>query len=602
MSHHDRRRISLLAGFVASLTLTGSLLHTAGASSGVTELVSISTDGQQGNDMSGRFAGPAISGNGQVAAFDSIANTLVPSDTNGVADVFVHDRASDVTERVSIHSNGGQANGGTSTRPALDGVGNLVAFDSSATNLVAGDTNQVMDVFVHDRSTGVTSRVSVSSEEAQANASSNSPSLSADGRFVAFVSAASNLVSGDTNGAEDIFVRDLVAGTTERVSLTSTGGEANSSTTSASISADGRWVAFSSFATNLVPNDTNGHFDSFIHDRETGLTERVSVSSEDSEANGSSSRPSVSADGQLVAFMSIATNLVPNDTNNVQDIFVRDRAAGITERASVSSEEEQANGTSQEPGVRGFTASGPDITADGRFVAFFSSATNLVPGDTNTCPLFFEDTPGACPDAFVRDRVAGTTVRVNVASDGTQANDRTADPVISDEGLEVAFFSAANNLVPNDTNICPLFTEFPGNCPDIFVHEEGTPGGGDEADLAVTKSDSRDPATVGGRLSYLIAVTNNGPATATGVTVTDDLPRGVQFVRASSTAGTCSLQGGDVICAVGSIASGATVNVRIDVRPSRSGTLTNEASADAAETDPVAANNSDVETTQVVAA
>jgi hypothetical protein len=224
--------------------------------------------------MSGRFAGPAINADGSVVAFDSVANTLVPDDTNRVADVFVRDRTTNTTERVSVRSNGAQGNS-VSTRPALDATGNLVAFDSSATNLVRGDTNQLMDVFVHDRTTHRTQRVSVSSDEAQGTGSSNSPSIG--GGFVSFVSSSPNLVPGDTNGAEDIFVRDLATGTTERVSVSSTGEQGNSSSTLASISAGGRFVAFSSFASNLVPGDTNDAFDVFIHDRQTGVTERVSV-------------------------------------------------------------------------------------------------------------------------------------------------------------------------------------------------------------------------------------------------------------------------------------------------------------------------------------
>ncbi len=179
----------------------------------------------------------------------------------------------------------------------------------------------------------------------------------------------------------------------------------------------------------------------------------------------------MSRNGRLVVFMSGATNLVSADTNGNVDVFVRDRTAGTTERVSINGEEQQANGNSQDPGVRGFTASSPDITADGRFVAFFASATNLVSGDTNTCPPVFDQEPGRCPDVFVRDRIAGTTVRVNVASDGTQANERSSDPAISDDGQVVAFFSASGNLVPGDTNTCPGFTAFPGNCPDIFVHD-----------------------------------------------------------------------------------------------------------------------------------
>ena len=571
----------------------------ASAAPGVTELVSISTSGQQGNNISGRFAGPAINANGQVVAFDSIATTLVSGDTNQVGDVFVRDRGTNVTERVSIRTGGLQGNG-FSGRPALNATGSLVTFDSSATNLVLGDTNSLLDVFVHDRTTDTTSRISVSSEEVQGNGSSNSPSIDSEGRFVSFVSSSSNLVPDDTNGVEDIFVRDLVAGVTERVSFTSTGQQANSSNTLASISADGRWVAFQSFANNLVPGDTNDVFDVFIHDRETGLTELVSLTDAEGLGNDTSSNPTVSGDGRLVAFESRATNLVAGDTNDRVDVFVRDRLAGTTVRVSVNSDEQQANGTSQEPGVRGLTVSSPDITSDGHFVAFFSSATNLVPDDTNTCPPNFDAEAGRCPDVFVRDLVAGTTVRVSVASDGTQSNERSSDPAISEDGAVVAFFSAAGNLVPGDTNLCPGFLAFPGNCPDIFVHTSGTgppPGG---ADVAVAITDSPDPVSVGSTLTYSIAVTNLGPDPASGVSLTDNLPIQVRFVGVTTTAGTCTAVGRAVNCSLGTLSSGTTATVTITVTATRAGRLaTNTVSVSSTSTDPVAANNTDIETTAI---
>jgi archaellum component FlaF (FlaF/FlaG flagellin family) len=471
MTKHGRgtKRFALLAGAVGSFVLAVSLTGTAGAvPTATTERVSVGTLGEQGNMMSGRFAGPAINADGSVVAFDSEASTLVPNDTNGEVDVFVRDRTTGTLERVSIRSNGTQGND-VSTRPTLSANGNMVAFDSSASNLVSGDTNQQLDVFVHKRSTHQTQRISVSSDEVQGTGSSNSPSFG--GHFVSFISSSPNLVPNDTNGVEDVFVRDLQAGTTERVSVSSTGEQGNSSSTFASISAGGRYVVFSSFASNLVTGDTNDQFDSFIHDRQTGVTERVSVSSDEVQGNFQSVAPTVSKNGRFVAFYSDATNLVPGDTNDRTDIFVRDRTQGTTERDSVSSDEQQADGSSPEPGVRGFNASGPDITPDGRYVAFFSSATNLVPGDTNTCPTFFSET-GTCPDAFVRDRVAGTTTRVSLFPDGSQSNERNSDPVISDDGLVIAFWSAAA-LVPEDTNTCPLFSNFAGNCPDIFVRDQG---------------------------------------------------------------------------------------------------------------------------------
>ncbi|MEP7044409.1 MAG: hypothetical protein ABI843_15195 [Dokdonella sp.] len=446
----------------------------------VTEIISVSSVGQQGNDISGRYAGPALSADGGIVAFDSQASTLVPDDSNLTTDVFVHDSQSGATERVSISSSGDEGND-VSTRPGIDAAGNLVVFDSAASNLVATDANIALDVFVHHRDTHTTELVSMSSGGIQGDDASYSPTISANGQFVCFVSAATNLVANDTNHVEDIFVRDLIAGTTERVSLGDIGQQSNSSSTVASISADGRWVVFSSYASNLVADDINDQFDVFIHDRTTGLTELVSVDSAGQQADGTSSAPSVSEDGRFVAYWSGATNLVSGDTNARQDIFLRDRTAGTTERVSVSSAGAQADGDSQDPAVRGFTASGPQITPNGRWIAFYASATNLVPGDTNTCPDVFAN-PGQCPDVFVRDRLSGKTTRINVASDGTQANDRTADPAISASGRVVAYFSAAGSLVANDTNIClPIF---PNNCPDIFtslideIFADGSEGNG----------------------------------------------------------------------------------------------------------------------------
>jgi hypothetical protein len=434
-----------------------------------TEIVSVATSGQQGNDISARFSVPAISANGRIVAFDSQATSLVSGDSNHVVDVFVRDRDAGTTDRVSV-SSAGVAGNGTSTRPTIDASGNLVVFDSSASNLVASDTNSVLDVFVHDRTNHTTSRVSVSSAGAQGNGASYSPMISANGRYVTFISIASNLVPNDTNGVEDAFVRDLQLGTTERVSLSTAGVPGNNSTTLTSISGDGNVVVFMSFSSNLVPNDTNGTLDLFSRDRTTGVTEFVSVNDAGEQANGTSSWPNVSGDGRYVAFWSDATNLVSGDTNNLTDAFVRDRLLGTTERVSVGSNGEQGDGNVSDPGIRGFNASGPDITADGRFVTFFSTARTMVAGDTNTCGPIWQTPQGRCPDVFVRDRLNGTTTRVSVAADGTQANYWAGDSVISDDGTTVAFFSAASTLVAGDFNVCAGFSSFAGQCPDVFVH------------------------------------------------------------------------------------------------------------------------------------
>jgi Tol biopolymer transport system component len=435
------------------------------AQSETTELVSVASDGTQGNDISGRFSPPAVSADGLVVAFDSVATNLVAGDA-GANDIFVRDRSSGTTQRVSVDSNGNQANNG-SFFPAISGDGRLVVFQSLATNLVPGDTNNRQDIFVHDRLTGVTTRVSVDSAGAQANANSSNRAISDNGRFVAFGSDATNLTS---QGAPGIFVHDLLTGSTELVSVNNDGVPANGGSGAADISADGRFVAFSSFATNLVRRDRNGTRDVFVRDRAAGTTVRVSVDSRGREVIGFSTDPSISDDGRFVAFASDATNLVPGDTNGVNDAFVHDLLTGATERVSVDSAGNQANDASFH-GIRGGTTFGPKISGDGRFVAFDSIATNLVPDDENTCQSQIYNFPvsGQCPDVFVRDRQTGTTSRVSVSHRGDQSDGPSTDSAINADGSVVAFFSAATNLPdPDDLNTCGFFT-VPGQCPDIFV-------------------------------------------------------------------------------------------------------------------------------------
>ncbi|MHB0856542.1 MAG: hypothetical protein ACYC5M_03110 [Anaerolineae bacterium] len=349
--------------------------------SGATTRVSVASDGAQ--DTGGSFA-HSLSADGRYVAFDS-ANNLVAGDTNGSSDVFVHDRQSGATTRVSVASDGAQGNGG-SFAPSLSADGRYVAFDSWASNLVSGDTNFRVHVFVHDRQSGATTLVSVASDGAQGNHNSYDSALSADGRYVAFFSDASNLVAGDTNYRNDIFVHDRQSGATTRVSVASDGAQGVEGSWNPSLSADGRYVAFASDASNLVAGDTNGWWDVFVHDRQSGATTRVSVASDDAQGNHNSYDPALSADGRYVAFFSNASNLVAGDTNGTGDVFVHDRQSGATTRVSLASDGAQ--------GVEGSWE--PSLSADGRYVAFASDASNLVAGDTN-----------GWYDVFVHDRQGG---------------------------------------------------------------------------------------------------------------------------------------------------------------------------------------------------
>ena len=389
-----------------------------------------------------------MSADGRYVTFESEASNVVPGDTNHARDVFVRDLRSGTTERVSVATDGTQANS-DSLIPAISADGRYVAFMSDASNLVPGDTNEGWDVFVRDLRSGTTRRVSVATGGTQASlfsgSGSGSPAISGDGRYVAFDSEASNLVPGDTNRTNDVFVRDLRSGTTQRVSLAADGTQGNDYSEYPAISADGRYVAFESDASNLVPGDTNEGWDVFVRDLRSGTTELVSVATNGTQANSYSSAPAISADGRYVAFWSGASNLVPGDTNEHYDVFVRDRQLGTTDRVSVASNGTQANGDSAFPA----------ISADGRYVTFESEASNVVPGDTNHAR-----------DVFVRDLRSGTTERVSVATDGTQANSDSLIPAISADGRYVAFDSAASNVVPGDTN----------DLEDVFVRDlKGAP-------------------------------------------------------------------------------------------------------------------------------
>lgn len=418
----------------------------------------------KGHDSSGGAPGPPPIL--QVVVFQSDATNLVAGDTNGRMDLFARDLVSSVTTRVSVTSSGGQISLDDSAQPSLTPDGRFVAFQYGGSDLISGVngsriyvrdllTGQVTthpnvagrdsasapsisadgrfvafhfftipppppavsfsDIYVWDRSTGAMEWASATPGGLQGTGGNCfSAAISSDGRFVAFESAMDDLVPNDTNNSTDAFVHDRLTGATERVSVATNGTQGNSVSTVPAISADGRFVAFASAASNMVPGDTNAVFDIFVRDRLAGTTERVSVSSAGAQADTNSASgpqpPSISADGRYVAFEHGATNLVPGDTNGVMDIFVRDRAAGTTIRASVATGGGQADGDCR----------WPSLFLTGRIVAFVSTATNLVPGDTN-----------GKADIFLHDLDAGTTQRLSVSSLGAEADQDSNVPTAS---------------------------------------------------------------------------------------------------------------------------------------------------------------------------
>jgi len=418
-----------------------SSIWSANVLAAVTERMSVDSGGVEGDDWS---QCPGVSDDGRFVVFESLATNLVPGDTNGTFDIFVRDRQTGTTERVSVASDGSEGNATSYSSndhgPDISADGRYVAFYSYASNLVANDTNGVGDIFVRDRQAETTVRVSVASDGSQGNGYSFEPAISGDGQFVVFQSFASNLVADDTNGFGDIYVHDRLAGTTVRVSVASDGSEGNDNSYNGRISSDGQLIAFSSLADNIVGGDSNGYRDVFLHDRQNGTTVRVSVASDGTEANNWSLFPRISASGRFVVFSSPASNLVVADTNGQYDIFLHDRNAGTTERVSISSDGTQANWYSYRA----------DVSLSGRFVAFHSAAANLVDDDTN-----------GYEDIFIHDRDTGVTDRISVASEGVQSQGRSLFPSISADGLFVAFHSAASNLVENDSN-----SEW-----DVFVRE-----------------------------------------------------------------------------------------------------------------------------------
>ncbi len=323
----------------------------------------------------------AISGNGRYVAFGSGATNLVDGDANAVRDVFLCDTQTLAIERVSVDSAGAEADG-TSNFPVVSTSGRWVAFTSGATNLVALDGNGQDDVFVRDRKKGLTTRVSVDSGGIQGNGESEDPALTGNGRYVAFESDASNLVAGDLNTSTDVFVHDTKTGETTRVSVATSGVEGDDDSGLPAISANGRWVVFRSDATNLVPNDANGTLDVFLHDRKQGTTVACSADAGGIPQGECAGRVGISANGRYVIFNSEAAGLVADDTNGteVMDTFVYDRVKGTVERVTLGPDDVQAEDSVGAGGIFSWTVA---LSGSGRFATFPSAATNLVEGGTS---------------------------------------------------------------------------------------------------------------------------------------------------------------------------------------------------------------------------
>ncbi len=372
-----------------------------------------------------------LSADGRYIAFSSNASNLVSGDTNSQIDIFLRDTQTSTTQRLSTASDGSQAVA-ASSNAAISSDGQFVVFQSAAGNLVSNDTNNLSDIFLKSINSGTTQRISTSTTLVQSNGDSTNPAISSDGHYVAFASNATNLVSGDTNNQIDIFLKNTQTGAIQRVSTDNNGVESNNISSSPSVSADGRYVAFLSAASNLVANDTNGMVDLFIKDTQTGAIQRVSTDSSGNQSNNHTTSGMISADGQHIVFSSTASNLVANDTNNQSDIFLKNTQTGAIQRVSTDSANAQGNGSSDYPAA---------VSSDGHYVTFSSTSSNLVANDNNNQA-----------DIFVKDTWTHAIQRVSVSSTGTESNNASLISAISGTGEYIAFSSAATNLVSNDTN------------------------------------------------------------------------------------------------------------------------------------------------------
>jgi Tol biopolymer transport system component len=407
------------------VTLLSSVALMVGASPAManrTVLVSVSSAERQANQFSENCL---PSRDGRSVAFLSYASNLAPNDG---PDVFRRDRVTGATALVSA-TPAGASGDDASSWPRISPDGRFVAFPSDATNLVSPPSTGT-SLFLRDVAEGKTVRFPPTVDGKPINDFFEGPhAVSNGGRFVLFDSNASNLVRGETNGVNDAFLYNSRTGRVIRVSV-GPNGQGNGDSGGGAMSSDGRFVAFWSRATNLVPGDTNGEGDAYSRDRRLGTVTKVSLGSNGEQGNDNSADPAVSDDGRFVAFLSYADNLVPGDTDGSQDLFLRDLKAKTTVNLTPG---DLVPGESQ----RGLRV---PISADGRYVSLHTDAA-LAPADTN-----------GSDDAYLYDRLSQGYILVSVGHQGQLGNEGSFAARVAANGSTVAFESSASNLVPRDRN------------------------------------------------------------------------------------------------------------------------------------------------------
>lgn len=411
-----------------SIASIGFLALSGSALAQQTSLVSLTSTGTQVTDAASEF--PSIAAGGLIVAFET-RGALDPNDLNSFPDVYVRDRVTGSTELVSLRSNGSPSAFGWSTRPSISGDGRFVAFMSAASDLVPNDLNQTRDVFVRDRVAGTTTLVSPVSVATVGGRASGDPSISSDGRYIAFDSFGDLPTIGDTNGKRDVFLFDQQTGAVELISQGSGGNPGDGDSWDAAVSADGRFVAFASYADLAIGNYYTSHI--YVRDRLTGTTRLADRSLAFPAEPAGAMAPSISADGRWVSYSSAANDLAPGDGNvNLLDVFVTDLLTGTVELVSVTPQGVAGNGPSRDP----------SISIDGRYVTFASAASDLLQAGADSNGHY---------DVFLRDRQLGTTERLSVGPTGAQGTSNSLSPSISADGRSTAMTSQSM-LVPSDAN------------------------------------------------------------------------------------------------------------------------------------------------------
>lgn len=600
---------------------------------GQTVLISLSTDNLTGGNAPAHS--PAINADGSRVAFVSDGTDLaVVPNPDGFEQVFVRHVAGGTNALISLNRFGTRAGNGDSSKPLFSPDGRYLAFESTASDLVAGDTNEVPDLFVRDLSLGVTLAINLNATgSGTGNGRSCCGVFSADGRYLAFYSEATDLVPGGTGTAGNIFLRDLVAGTTELISANPAGLGGNGPSWRPAISADGRYVAFASDASDLVPGDLNGARDIFLRDRLTGTTTLVSVNcSGFGSGNGDSDHPVLSADGAAVAFLSRASDLAPGECPpGTWQLFRRDRLAGTTALVSLNS---SLSGAGDD------NASAVRLSADGRVVVFASAASDLVAQDWNGAEDIFAWTapePGAAADLAVSlgvpEPVApfGQQLRLTLLvtnrgpaaahgvtlwtlvpervfilnADTSQGSLAIEDPVArADFGrlpangsatLTLWVATAGLDLFTNSARVAALEPD-PQPANNLLIQTVACPS----ANLALSLRVQPNPVGLAAPLTCTFTVTNLGPNRATGLVLTNRPPAGLTFLSAAASAGSCFWNGSLLTCSLDALEPQTAVTFTLLARAAALGTFTNVARVTALSCDPSLVNNTGTAAIQIV--